>query len=254
MLAILWYKPTQDGEQRVLPFAVVTAFDLLDLFIFLFQRKIGHWHDVLTSDVEQGHLKVETPDDASVALVGQDNEQVHHGNLSARPEPSQNEIHRLRIMQELGYDINAVNRSGRAVADSVDFDPRSAGEQSGIQVSGGRGFGQTLDGREAGGRSASAKVATNRPKSVEWDSGMLQTMCEREVEEVEEAESNLRPQQRQSGLFINLGMGAGSRFENPPSPHTPATAIFNDIHPAYRPILDNASRPPSGRIFERNQI
>jgi hypothetical protein len=75
-------------------------------------------------------------------------------------------------MQELGYDINAVNRSGRAVGDSVDFDPRSTGEQTGIQVSGGRGFGQTLDSRKAGGRSAGAKVATNRPEMVEWDSGM----------------------------------------------------------------------------------
>jgi len=184
--------------------------------------------------------------------VDRDHEQVHHGDLSARPEPSQNEMHRLRIMQEMGYDINAINRSGRAVGDSVDFDPRSAGEQSGIQVSGGRGFGQTLDGREAGGRSASAKVATNRP--VEWDSGMLQTWCEREVEEVEEADPNSRPQQRQSGSFLDLGMGAGSRFENPPLPQTPATAIFNDTHPAYRPTLDNASPPPSVRIFEGNQI
>jgi hypothetical protein len=233
---------------------VVTTFDLLDLFIFLFQRQIGHWHDILTSDIEQGHLRVGTPDDASVALAGRDHEQVHHGDLSARPEPSQNEMHRLRIMRELGYDMNAINRSGRAVGDSVDFDPRSAGEQSGVQVSGGRGFGQTLDGREAGGRSASAKVTTNRPESVEWDSGMLQTLCEREVAEAEEADSNLRPQQRQSGFFIDLGMGAGSRFENPPSPQTPATVVFNNTHPAYRPTLDNASRPPSGRIFERNQI
>lgn len=192
-----------------------------------------------------------TSDDASVALVGRDNEQVHRGDLSARLKPSQDEMHRLRIMQELGYDINAINRAGRAVGNSVDFDPRSAGEQSGIQVSGGRDIGQTLDGREAGGRSAGAKVATNRPESVEWDSGMLQTLCEREVEE---ADSNLRPQQRESGFFIDLGMGAGSRFENPPSPQTPATVIFNDTHPAYRPTPDNASRPPPGRIFERNQI
>jgi len=186
---------------------------------------------------------VGTPYDASVALVGRDNEQVHHGDLTARPEPPQDEMHRLRIIREAGYHINGINRSGRAVGGSVDFDPRSAGEQPGVQVSGGRGFAQTLDGREAGGRSASAEVATTRPENVEWDSRMLQNWCEEE----EEADSNLRPQQRQSEVFIDLGMDAGSRLENPPSPQTPA-ATFNDTHPAYRPT------PPSERIFERNQI
>jgi hypothetical protein len=70
LLAFLWYEPTQDGEQRVLPFALVTTVDLLALFIFLFQRQIGHWHDILTSDIEQGHLRVGSIDDALVTLVG----------------------------------------------------------------------------------------------------------------------------------------------------------------------------------------
>jgi hypothetical protein len=151
-------------------------------------------------------------------------------------------------MQELGYDINAINHSGRAVGDSIDFDPRSVEVQSGIQVSDGRELGQTL---EAGGRSAGAKVATKRPESVGWDSGMLQALREREVEE---ADLNLHPQQRQSGFFIDLGVGAGSRFENPPSPQTRVTVTSNNTHPAYRSTLDNDSQPPSVRIFERNQI
>jgi hypothetical protein len=193
---------------------------------------------------------VGTPDDASVALVGRDNEQVHHSDLSARPDPSQNEMHQLRIMQELGYNINAINRSGRAVGDSVDFDLRGAGEQSGVQVSGFRGFDQTLDGREAGGRSASAKVVTQRPESVGWDAGMVQPVRQ----EMEEVDLNVHPQRRQSGCFIDLGIGAGPGFENPPSPLTPTAVTFNNTHPAYRPTLDNASRPPSGRRFEQDQI
>jgi hypothetical protein len=70
LLAILWYEPTQDGEQRVLPFALVTTVDLLALFVFLFKKQIGHWHDILILDIEQGHLKVGDIDDALVTLVG----------------------------------------------------------------------------------------------------------------------------------------------------------------------------------------
>ena len=51
LLAILWYEPTQDGGRRVLPFALVTTFDLLALFIFLSQRQIGHWHDIDGTEV-----------------------------------------------------------------------------------------------------------------------------------------------------------------------------------------------------------
>lgn len=88
------------------------------------------------------------------------------------------------------------------------------------------GFGQTLDDREAGGRSAGAKVTTNRPESVEWDSGMLQTLCEREVEEAEEADSNLRPQQRQIWAWaLALGLRTLLRHRHPPPSsstiHTP---------------------------------
>lgn len=179
--------------------------------------------------------------------MGRDNGQVHHGDLGARPEPSQNEMRRLRIMQELGYDINAINRSGRAVGDSTAFD-RSVGEQSGIQVSGGRGLGQKLD-RRTGGRSAGAEVTIQRPKSVGWNAGTVQSACE--SQEMEEADLDLRPQQRQSG-FIDLGAGSG--FENPQSPQTPTTIISSNTHPAYRSTLDNASRAPPVWGLQQNQI
>ena len=92
LLAILWYEPTQDGEQRVLPFALVTTIDLLALFIFLFKKQIGHWHDILILDIEQGHLKAGDIDDASATLVDRSNAQVEHHNFSARPETPQNEM------------------------------------------------------------------------------------------------------------------------------------------------------------------
>jgi hypothetical protein len=187
--------------------------------------------------MEQGHLRAEIPDDASVALVGRGNEQVHHGDIAIGPEPSRDEIRRLQIMQELGYDINAINRSGN----SIHFDTCSVGERSGIQAPGGRGFGQRLNGHEAGGRSAGAEVAIQRPESVGWNAGMVQSVGE--GQEMEEADLELGPQQRQSGF--DLGVGAGSGFESPHSPQTPITIISSNIHPAYRSTFDNASRPPS---------
>lgn len=230
MLAILWYKPTQDGEQRVLPFAVVTALDLLDLFIFLLQRQIGHWHDILTSDIEQGHPRAETPDEASV-LVGRGNKQVHHRDLGARLEPSQNEMHRLRILQ----DINATNFD-----DSICFDACNVGQRSGLQDPD-RGLNQRLDGGEAGERFPGAEVVTQQPESVGRDAGMVQPVRQ----EMEEVDLNVHSRRRQSRCFIDLGTGAGPGFENPPSPLTPTAVILNDTHPAYRPTLDYASQPPS---------
>ena len=81
LLAILWYKPTQDGEQRVLPFALVTTVDLLALFVILFKKQISHWHDIL----KQGHLKAGD-------IESRGNEQVEHRDFGARPETPESEI------------------------------------------------------------------------------------------------------------------------------------------------------------------
>jgi hypothetical protein len=186
---------------------VVTTFDLLDLLVFLFQRHIRRWHDILTSGIEQGNPRAEDRDAGSVELVGGSNEQVYHGNPSASPERSRNEIHRLQVMQELGYDINALNRSGMAVEDSVRFDPRNVEERSSIQGPGIVGFTPRLDGREACGRFSGA-VAAIQPKSVGWNAGMLQ----HESQEAEEADLD-------------------------------QAHAASDIHPAYRSKFDNTSRP-----------
>jgi hypothetical protein len=167
---------------------VVTAFDLLDLFIFLLQRQIGHWHDILTSDIEQGHPRAEIPDEASVALVGRGNKQVHHRDLGARLEPSQNEMYRFRILQEAGYDINAINCSRRDVDDSICFDACNVGQRSGLQDPE-RGLNQRLNGNEARERFAGVKVVTQRPESVGWDAGMVQPV----YQEMEEVDPNVHP-------------------------------------------------------------
>ena len=82
--------------------------------------------------------------------------------------------------------------------------------------------------------------------SVKWGSGMLQTLHERVVEE---EHSNLNSQQKQGGFFIDSGVGAGSPSETPPLLQIPTDITFSDIHPAYRPTLDNDSRP-AVRIFK----
>jgi hypothetical protein len=117
------------------------------------------------SSIEQGNPRAKDHDTGSVELVGRSNEQVYHSNPSASPERSRNEIHRLQVIQELGYDINTLNCSGMAVENSVRFDPRNIKERSSIQGPGIIGFTLRLDGREACGRFSGA-VAAIQPKSI----------------------------------------------------------------------------------------
>jgi hypothetical protein len=241
LLAILWYEPTRDGEQRVLPFALVTTFDLLTLFIFLFQRQIGHWHDILTSDIEQGHLRAGSIDGASVTL--------EHRDFGARPDTPQSEI--SQIQEELVYDIDAINRSGREVGSSTGIDTIRLNPRSVVG-----GFGQRM-----------------YSSNVGWNTGMVQSVSEgQEMEEVR-ADLGLGQQERRGGFFIDVGMDidSDSGFEtiHPSCPvGTPAT-IYSNIHPAYRPTFENTSRPASrdsfqtpkqspvplaARVLEQNQI
>jgi hypothetical protein len=244
LFAILWYEPTQDREQRVLPFAVVTTFDLLALLIFLFQRQIGRWHDILTSDIEQGHVRAGGLDGESATLVSQGNEQVEHRDVSARPETPRSEIRRRQVMQELGYDINAINRSGRDVGSSITRpNPRSVDGRSG----GGR-LSSRIGADEASGRFTGADVAMQRPESVGWTTRTLQPL--REPQEMDDGPADLErdPPERPGEFFISLGMDAGaSRFGDIHSPRpvrTPDTIIPINIHPAYRPTF-NTSRSES---------
>lgn len=270
LLSILWYEPTRDGEQRALPFALVTTVDLLALSIFLFQRQIGRWHDILTSDVEQGHLKAGDIDDVSVTLVDQGNEQVEHRDFGARPETLQSEIHPYQLMQESGYGINVINGSRSNVDSSISIEtvrlnPQSVVGRFGEPAAGGRGFDQGL---ESGGRFAGVEVDMRGPSNVGWGTGMIQPVSESQGMDEGRADLELLQQQRQqqqqqqSGFVIDLGVdiSSDSKFKiiHPPV-GTPAT-IYSNIHPALRPKFDNTSRPkqahsPTGTgVIEPNQI
>jgi hypothetical protein len=253
LLAILWYEPTRDGEQRVLPFALVTTVDLLALFIFLFQRQIGHWHDILTSDIEQGHLRAGSIDDASVTLVGRGNEQVEHRDFGGRPDTPQSEIHQI-LMQASGYDIDAINSSGRDVGSSgintVRWNPRSVVGQSGGPAAG--RFDQRWDGGETSGRFTGAEAAMRGPSNIGWGTEMVQSVSE--GQEVGRADLELGQQEQRSGFFIDGGMNidSDSGFETiyPSCPVGTPNTIYSNIHPALRPTFDNTSRPVSPDGFQ----
>lgn len=145
--------------------------------------------------------------------MGRGNKQVLTRDLGARLEPSQNEMRRLQILQEVGYDINAINRSGGPVDDPVCF------EACNVE--------QRLDGGEAGERFAGAEIASQRPQSVGWNAGMVQPV----YQEMEEVDLEPHSHQKQSGFFIDRDVSAGSGIENSPSPLSPTSS---NIHPAFR--------------------
>lgn len=60
--------------------------------------------------MEHGYRGAESLDDASIHLVAdRDSDNVQ--------EAPQNEVHQLQVLQNLGYDVNAINRSGRDIND-----------------------------------------------------------------------------------------------------------------------------------------
>jgi hypothetical protein len=256
LLAILWYEPTRDGEQGVLPFALVTTVDLLALFIFLLQRQISHWHDILTSDIEQGHLRGRSIDDPLATLVSQGNEQVEHRNFGGRPDTPESEIHQIQVMQESGYDIDGINHSGRDVSSSagintIRWNPRSVVGPFGGPAAGGRVFDQRLDGGETGGRFTDQRldggensgrfteVAMRGPPNVGWGTGMVQE------------EADLELVQRE--FIIDVGMDNSYSEDETPCPACPVgtpNTIYSHIHPVLRPIFDNTSQPVSPDGFQ----
>jgi hypothetical protein len=241
LLAILWYEPTRDGEQRVLPFVLVTTVDLLALFIFLLQRQIRHWHDILTSDIEQGRLRARSIDDPLATLVSQGNEQVEHPDFGGRPDTPESEIHQIRVMRESGYNIRTIHPSGRDVSSSAGINTIRWNPLSGT-AAGDRGFDQRLDGGETSGRFT--EVAMRGPSNVGWGTRMVR----------EEDQANLEPGRQE--FIIDEGMD-NSDSENetiyPPCPACPAgtpNIIYSDIHPVLRPIFDNTSQPVSPDGFQ----
>lgn len=257
LLAILWYEPTRDGAQCVLPFALVTTADLLALLIFLFNRQISHWHDVLTWDTEQG----QDIDDASVTFVGRGNEHVERRDLGARPETPQSELRRLQALQESGYDIDAINRLQRGTGssngiDTIGLNPRSVVGRSSGPAAGGRGFDPRLDCDEPNGRFAGAEAAMQRSSNIGWGHRMVRPISEGEMMEEGRASLELGQQVRRSGIFINLGLvvdnDADSGFEtiHPCPPVGTPVTIYGNIHPALRSTFDGTSQPVSPDGFQ----
>ena len=231
LLAILWYEPTRDGEQRVLSFALVTTVDLLALFIFLLQRQISHWHDILTSDIEQGHLRGRSIDEPLATLVSRGNEQVEHHNFGGRPDTPESEIHQI---------INAERDvSSSAGINTIRWNPRSVVGPFGGPAAGGRVFDQRLDSGETGGRFT--EVAMQGPPNVGWGTGMVQ----------EEDQADLEPVRRK--FIIDVGMDNSYSEDETPCPACPVgtpNTIYSHIHPALRPIIDNTSQPVSPDGFQ----
>jgi hypothetical protein len=235
LLAVLWFKPIQDGEQRVLLFAVATTFDLLALLIFLLQRQIGYWHDILISDIEKGHLREGSFDDASNKHVGQGNEQTELRDFGTRPDILQSEIHEFQV-QGLNYDINAI--SARDVRSSIGSNtirlppPRVVGTP--------------------GGPAASDR---RYDQSAGWPTEMVQTIWGGQEIEERQADPELGRRERENGFFINVGMdnSANSKSEIIHSPRPvgiPVTIISSDIHPALRSTFQSISRPVSPNNFQ----
>ncbi|KFY78757.1 hypothetical protein V499_02142 [Pseudogymnoascus sp. VKM F-103] len=198
MLAILWYKPTQDGQHRSLSFAVVTSFDLFDALLFLFQRQITCWRGALLPDTEEGHVGLGNNNGALMTPSGEGEEQAIPG-----AEKSPSELRRLRILKELGYNYSALSLA-RSSATSIETDPQSVMEiirSSGIsQMSGGR-------------------VGTQRPNSPAWSFRMAQLGNE----------SMSRAEEGEVRFVINETMYAGSEMEEPRS-QTPTTVINTNLH------------------------
>lgn len=201
MLAILWYKPTQDGQHRSLSFAVVTSFDLFDALLFLFQRQIIRWRGVLIPDIEEGHVGLVNNNDALMTPSEGGDEQAIPGT-----EKSPSELRRLQILKELGYNYSAVSLA-RSSATSIETDPQSVMEiirSSGIsQMSGG-------------------SVGLQRPKSPTWTLRMAQVGNE----------SMGRAEEGEDRFVSNESMYAGSEMEEPRS-QTPITVINTNLHQKY---------------------
>jgi len=180
----------RDGEQRVLPFAVVTAFDLLALFIFLFKRQIGRWHKTCTSDIEQGHIRPEGIDDA-LATPGRGDEQREQDGLRAMPA-----IRGLPVMQDLGYDIPHPERNV-----SMDAETLRLGQPGGLAADGRRSD-LVMESGDPRRPFAGGQVAV--PRYNEWTAGPMP--AGRGEDPVDQQPSQAK---RRSGFSIAVGMDSG---------------------------------------------
>lgn len=181
--------------------------------------------------------------------MGGDNEQVELHGLAAKQETPRSEIGRLRVMRGLGYDIDAINRSGRDIGSSIDSNTVRVNPRSVVGGSGGpadaRGFDERLDDGGVGGSvRRGVGVVVPGPAGVGWTTRMLQGA----IEGQEKTEGGQRG--RTAGFLIDRGrdnFGAGSGFGNIHLP--PGIIVSSDVHPAIRSSSDNANRRDSHDSF-----
>lgn len=228
MFAIFQCESTKGGEQRVLQFAVVISFDSVSLLIFLLQRQIRRLHNILTLDIEQGHIGAEGIGDISATAVDRGHGQHEQRDSSARPEMRQ-------VMPEYGYDGNQVGRlSIRSIGAETPRLDRVAGQPGGLATDGGRS-GLGADGGEPSRRFAEI------PRYNGWGGRMAHSMpAGQEQGRVDQQPG--RPDRR-SAYSIPVGIDPG--FGGIQSPCiSPATIIDNSQHPALRSAHDTSQPMP----------
>ncbi|KFY02071.1 hypothetical protein O988_02372 [Pseudogymnoascus sp. VKM F-3808] len=209
VLAILWYKPTQDGQHRSLSFALVTSFDLFDALLFLFQRQIIRCRSVLSPDIEQEHIGLGHNDGALLASMGERDRQAKVG--TAR---SPSELRRLQILKDIGYTYSAFNPAGMSTT-TIETDPQSVTghfTMQPIRSSGKNQMPGVCDGMRRPGSP------TRSFANVQVGDDCLEG----------------RSEEGGGGFVISESLPAGSETGDS-RPQTPITAINTNLHQPLRP-------------------
>lgn len=172
-------------------------------------------------------------DNASMRLVARDNGQVERRDPAATLE-----TRRLQVVRGLGYDIDAINRSGS--------NHRSVVGRSGWPTDGG-GLDERLDDGGAGGSVREEVGGANERFAGAGVTGLLQGGVEGQGEMEEGQQESVS-----ASIFR-----AGSEFKNIHSP--PAIIASSDIHPALRSPFNDTYQPEPHDSFratmlERNQF
>lgn len=209
VLAILWYKPTQDGQHRSLSFALVTSFDLFDALLFLFQRQIIRCRSVLSPDIEQENIGLDHNDGALLASMGERDKQAKVG--TAR---SPSELRRLQILKDIGYTYSAFNPAGMSTT-TIETDPQSVTGHF------------TMQSIRSGSKNQVPGVCNGmrRPGSPTRSFANVQL-------EYDSLEG--RSEEGGGGFVISESLSAGSETRDSP-PQTPITAINTNLHQPLRP-------------------
>lgn len=164
-----------------------------------------------------------------------DAEQPQRSYVSEIPEPSQSE-RRCQTLDELGYNISALNRAGRP-ATSIASDP-----WSGVIRPSSYAFGRGETGPSVTHSGYVGRLPTiQRSRSAGLNIGMVQP-----VDDGQRAENEQEGNRRDgSAIYRGVHPGGGPGDETLRCSRTPVTVIPSSIHPAFRPTLDSTSLPGS---------